>query len=226
MRKLIPNVPETFSLLDLLKQCVCTDELREHLCKINYWNNAYHATDGNVLVSIPKELVPDINLVEVGEWAGIEKPIKKDHYTGTREVDRDFILQRLQSLPTEPLHEECSKCEGYGETECETCGHSEDCYVCKGTGDGEKIIGESYVYQHWVRIHGIVLSPILLEQAYLLAKILKAEVIEYDFGKPNEALRFRVSSATVFIVPVVIPEGRDQYESQITEFFLSEPVTA
>lgn len=133
-------------LEDLQKFC-STDETRFALLSPFKAGDYTAATDGKIMVRIPfiggivendefKTVSPEVIENNIPKKEGI--PVEYPSGWETWEP----IKETCEQCKGGGAFVDCEKCDGFGETECDHCGHEGDCHDCNGKGGFARKIEE------------------------------------------------------------------------------------
>jgi hypothetical protein len=127
------------------------------------YGDYYYTTDTRLLVIIPKKYIEEtlqIKKESTPKIGGLLK-VKPTH---TTPIKLTQLVKALSSVPIIPSHDDCSDCNGYGNTDCECCGNIKQCKTCLGKGVGKANGNFEFDYEYNIKIMGCYISVIILNR--------------------------------------------------------------
>jgi len=199
--------------LELMQRFSSTDELRPTMCHPYRYGEWICATDGHVGLMLKAD-IPGL------PTDGPNFPAVVPCAVGSEPVDVQQLRAFLDSIPQvegmEAEEEECSKCDGSGEVECEECGNESTCKECNGTGiietktkqTGTMVADETAI----IELFGVTFFERIVRKLVEAADGLGCETV-FMTSAPAvmNAMRFSVGEAVFCMMPCRNNDDRDTH---------------
>lgn len=207
------------NIYDYILRLACgNDELRPNLQNPYYVGEHIHATDGKVLLSIPRSLSQlDYSSVKGPESANLIEQAEQEA-TETLAFKRDELLQVIFRLDMRLNHPtiDCAFCTGYGyyACNCPDCTERHGCEDCDGSGKQDKHSpwAKSTATGSQILINDII--SVLPSQIYLLAQIayfIEENDILAAYQAPNKMIVFKIGQVKAGVMPQRIDMQKDEF---------------
>lgn len=181
------------------------NQLRPQLNKPGIIDDYVYATDAHVCIRLPKKLC-NLDYTNNAKFPKADQiypsPYELERFNKIKVSSQDLLMDLFSCELHFLIYEnECKKCDGNGETECEHCHNDGECKSCKGTGtiDEIKPFSKLTIYGNDVIFHGKKYNPRFLYAIVQSAILLKADSIEYLYNESQKGI-FKFSELEILVM--------------------------
>lgn len=199
------NIPNAYDYV--MSMYRSTDNLRPGMTAIFKQENYHIATDSYTVIYVdssasglqyrPNEKSPDALSL-----------LKKFTFDKTETIQTEQLLQQYfnTNLEWDKKLADCVDCEGTGSTECDCCGHENECDECAGSGESHEakpfaipVLKGDSIHMFYKKFSSQFIHRVIQTAYFLQAPSI---IVKYQDGERNPCL-FEIKEASIIVMPTL-----------------------